>query len=147
MSLFAPSRDEARSFMVQAWRKHRAGEPLEGAETTLVRVLLLHPEYHPMLEDPERHLARDWLPEHGETNPFLHLSLHLAIEEQVSIDQPPGIRAAVARLRLETGDEHVALHHVMECLGEEIWHTQRHGVPFDSARYLGCLDRQGKRSR
>ncbi|MFO1319729.1 MAG: DUF1841 family protein [Burkholderiales bacterium] len=147
MSLFAPSRDQARAFMAETWRKHRDGLPLEGAETTLVKVLLRHPEYHPLLEDPQAHLTRDWLPEHGETNPFLHLSLHLAIEEQVSIDQPPGIRAAMARLRTVARDDHDALHLVMECLAEEIWHTQRHGVPFDASRYRDALDRRFTRSR
>lgn len=141
MSLFAPSRDQARAFMAGTWRKHREGLPLEGAETTLIGVLLRHPEYHALLENAERHRDRDWLPEHGETNPFLHLSLHLALEEQLSIDQPPGVRAAVSRLGARLGDEHDALHTAMECLAEEIWTTQRHGVPFDAGRYLACLER------
>lgn len=133
--------------MADTWRKHREGLPLEGAETTLIGVLLRHPEYHGLLENAERHLDRDWLPEHGETNPFLHLSLHLAVEEQLSIDQPPGARDAFERLRARLGDEHDALHAVMECLAEEIWTTQRHAVAFDAARYLGCLERRADGSR
>lgn len=141
--MFDPSRDEARRFFFETWRKHRAGVPLEGLERTLIAVLLLHPEYHEMLEQPDRFTDRDWSPESGETNPFLHLSLHLAVEEQVSIDQPPGIRAAVETLTRKHGSDHDARHAVIECLGEVVWHAQRHGTPFDAKLYFECLERQG----
>jgi len=137
--MFTPSRDEARQFLFDAWRKYRAGEPLEGLDRVAVGVIVLHPEYHRMLEDPDRFLDRDYRPESGEANPFLHLSLHVAIEEQISIDQPPGIRAEHDRLCVARGDEHHARHDLLECLAETIWHAQRHGTPFDAARYLGCL--------
>ena len=91
--MFNPSRDQARQFFFDAWQKYRAGQPLEGLETVAVEVALAHPEYHDTLDDPERFLDRDYTPDAGQTNPFLHLSLHVAIEEQLSIDQPPGIRA------------------------------------------------------
>ncbi len=98
-----------------------------------------------MLEAPERHLDRDWRPESGDANPFLHLSLHLAVAEQLSIDQPPGIRAEYDRIRMARGDEHPALHAVLECLGEVLWTAQRHGTPPDAALYLACLARQKSR--
>ena len=75
----------------------------------------------------------------GDVNPFLHLSLHLAVAEQLAIDQPPGIRAEFDRIRTATGDEHAALHAVLECLGEVLWTAQRHGTPPDAALYLDCL--------
>ena len=84
-------------------------------------LIALHPEYHPILEAPQRHLDRDWHPEGGEANPFLHLSLHLAVAEQLAIDQPPGIRAQFDRIRAARGDEHAALHALLECLGEVVW--------------------------
>jgi hypothetical protein len=140
--MFTPSRDEARRFLVAAWAKHRAGAPLAGLEQLAARIIGEHPEYHAMLEDPERHVDRDYRPETGAMNPFLHLSLHLAAAEQLSIDQPPGIRAQFARLAAARGDEHAALHAVAECLGEVIWNAQRHGTPPDAALYLECLERQ-----
>jgi hypothetical protein len=94
------------------------------------------------LADRERYLDRDWRPEGGETNPFLHLQMHLAIEEQLSIDQPPGIRAAVEALARKHGSMHDARHDVMDCLAESIWNAQRHGAAFDNASYLDCLERK-----
>ena len=140
--MFSPSRDEARRFLVDAWAKHRAGEPLSGLEAVAAHAIALHPEYHAVLADPERHAGRDYLPETGEVNPFLHLSLHLAVAEQLAIDQPPGIRAHFERIRAARGDEHAALHAVLECLGEVIWASQRHGTPPDAKLYLDCLERQ-----
>ncbi len=89
-----------------------------------------------------RHLDREWTPEGGAMNPFLHLSLHLAIAEQLAIDQPPGIRAHFDRLARARGDEHDALHAVLECLGETLWQAQRSGSGPDATLYLGCLARQ-----
>ena len=94
---------------------------------------------HAMLEEAEPHLDRDWSPEAGTMNPFLHLSLHLAIAEQLAIDQPPGIRAEVERLVARHGDEHAALHDVLECLGEVMWQAQRTGGAPDGEVYLACL--------
>jgi hypothetical protein len=140
--LFQPSRDEARRFLVDAWRKRRDGLPLSGLETMAASIVALHPEYHAMLEAPEDHVDRDWRPESGDVNPFLHMSLHLAVAEQLSIDQPPGIRAEYDRIRIARGGEHPALHAVLECLGEVLWTAQRHGTALDAALYLACLARQ-----
>jgi hypothetical protein len=141
--LFNPSRDEARGFLVEAWSKFRAGLPLSGLERMAAGLIVLHPEYHAVLEAPERSLDRDWRPESGEVNPFLHLSLHLAVAEQLAIDQPPGIRAEFERIRAARGDEHAALHAVLDCLGEVLWSAQRRHAPPDAALYLACLERQG----
>ena len=140
--MYNPSRDQARQFFFDTWRKYRAGETLTGLETTALQVILLHPEYHALLDDPERNLDRDYAPEHGAMNPFLHLSLHLAIEEQLSIDQPPGISAAFARLRAKNGDEHAAKHALLECLAETIWQAQRAKSTPDQALYLECLEQK-----
>jgi Domain of unknown function (DUF1841) len=140
--VFNPSRDEARAFLIDAWTKHRAQQPATALEKMAATLIAMHPEYHATIEDPERHAARDYLPESGDVNPFLHLSLHLAVAEQLAIDQPPGIRAQFERLRTSRGDEHAALHAVLECLGEVIWNAQRLGTAPDAALYLSCLERQ-----
>ena len=140
--MFAPTRDEARRFFIDAWAKHRAGATLAGLEKSAVTLMMLHPEYHAILDDPERHLQRDYEPAGGAVNPFLHLSLHLAVAEQLAIDQPRGIRAHFERLRAARGDEHAALHALLECLGETLWQAQRLNAPPDERVYLDCLDRQ-----
>ena len=139
--MFTPSREQARSLFFDAWNKYRKAMPLAGLENIALDVILLHPEYHAALDDPERHAARDYAPESAQTNPFLHMSLHVAIEEQLSIDQPPGIRAEFERIAGIRGDRHAALHAVLECLGETLWRAQREKRVPDAAAYLECLRR------
>ena len=140
--MFTPSRDEARAFLVEAWSKHRTQQPLSALERIAAGLIVTHPEYHATFENPDRYAERDYAPETGDVNPFLHLSLHLAVAEQLAIDQPPGICAQFERLRTARGDEHAALHVVLECLGEVVWSAQRHRTPPDAALYLDCLARQ-----
>jgi hypothetical protein len=140
--MFAPTREQARRFIADAWRKYRASQPLTALEQRVVGIVALHPEHHALLEDADRHLDRDWSPEGGSTNPFLHLSLHLAIAEQLAIDQPPGIRAQYERLLARHGDEHEALHQVLDCLGEAMWQAQRAGRAPDADVYLDCVRRR-----
>ena len=140
--MFNPSRAEARRFLIDAWKKRREGQPLSALEGIAAAIIARHPEYHPLLEAPEENVEREFPPESGKVNPFLHLSLHLAVEEQIAIDQPPGIRAQYERLRLAHGEDHYAQHAVLECLAETVWTAQRHGTPPDAALYLSCLERQ-----
>ena len=140
--MFDPTRDQVRDTFFGAWRKYRAGEPLVGAEAVAVDVILAHPEYHAILDDPERHRDRDYV---DEGNPFLHMSLHLALEEQLSIDQPPGIASRFAQLLRAAGDRHEALHEAIECLAETIWRAQRNNAPPDGDAYLACLERRSSR--
>lgn len=144
--MFNPSKDEVRRFFCDAWMKHRQGGVLTPLETIAVDWIRQHPEYQDELADPAAAVARDYSVEDGRTNPFLHLSMHLAIAEQLSVDQPPGIRAAYRKLVASRGDEHAAAHEVMECLGEVVWTAQRAGAPVPpddlTARYLDCLARR-----
>ncbi len=140
--MFNPSREQVRRFFFDVWAKYRAGQPLAGAEQPALEAVLAHPEYHVLLEDPERYRDRDYPPEAGETNPFLHLSMHLALAEQLAIDQPPGLRARYQRLLARHGEPMRAQHAAIDCLGETIWRAQRDQGPFDAAVYLDCLDRQ-----
>ena len=139
---FNPSRDDARNFLFESWRKRRAGELLTPLEDLASQLIGKHPEYHAMLEDPERYQDKDYPPEHGTTNPFLHLMMHLTIEEQISINQPAGIRAHFVRLTQQYESEHDAQHRMMECLGEMVWQAQRDRTQPDAAIYLACLEKQ-----
>lgn len=138
--MFNPSREQVRRFFCDSWRKHRERLPLEGAEATAVDLIAEHPEYHALLENPEAAVEQEYTPEGGQMNPFLHLSLHLAIADQISIDQPPGIRAAYHALR-QRKEVHDAEHVVMECLGETLWRAQREGSGMDAVQYLECVRR------
>jgi len=144
MSLFNPTRDQARDFFFDLWAKSSDRLPLTPIESIALAIVADHPEYHAVLAAPERYREREWRPEGGEANPFLHLSMHLAIEEQLSIDHPPGIRAAVAALAAKRGSMHDARHDVMECLAEVVWQAQRNARPLDNNAYLDCLRAKAK---
>lgn len=144
--MFSPSRDDVRRFFCETWRKHRAAEVLTPLEAIALDWVLEHPEYHADLADVDTALARDDRIDDGRTNPFLHLSMHLAISEQLSADQPTGIRAIHQKLTQQRGDAHAAAHEIMECLGEVVWNAQRSALPLTAAemneRYLDCLTRR-----
>ena len=131
-----PTRDQARSTFFEAWRKYRAGQPVAGIEALALEVILLHPEYHGVLDHPDRYAQREYA---EELNPFLHLSLHVALEEQLSIDQPAGIASRFQALVSRFQDRHDALHQALECLAETVWRAQRDRAPPDAAAYLDCL--------
>ena len=137
--MFDPSREQAREMFFGAWRKYRAGEPLAGIEALALELILLHPEYHAMLGEPEKYRDRDYT---DEGNPFLHLSLHLALEEQLSIDQPPGIALRFQRLVRKYAERHEALHQALECLAETVWRAQRDKAAPDAWAYLSCLEKK-----
>jgi hypothetical protein len=139
--MFNPSRADVRRFFFEAWRKYRLHLPLEGLERTAIEIILMHPEHYPLLDNPERNLETEFTPEDGAVNPFLHLSLHLAIAEQLSIDQPRGIAAAYRELAGRTASPHDALHALLECLGEIVWLAQRGGTAPDELAYLDCIRR------
>ena len=140
--MFNPSREQVRRFFCDAWKKHVERLPLVGAEVTAADIAARHPEYHALLTNPEAALEQEWSPEGGQMNPFLHLSLHLAIHEQVSIDQPPGIRAAYQAIAARLSP-HDAEHVLLEALGETIWRAQREGKPMDAIAYVEAVKRAG----
>lgn len=145
--MYGTDRARLREVFFNAWRRHRAGQPLEGVERLIVAVAQRHPEYQSLLDRPDAQIDRDYDPALGETNPFLHLSLHIAIEEQLSIDQPRGVRALYDRLRLRLADEHAAQHVMMECLAEMLWQAQRDNTAPSEARYLDCLNHAAESGR
>lgn len=141
--MFNPSKIEVRQFFTDAWRRHRAGTVLTPLEQMAAQWMEQHPEYHDELTAPDA-LERDYTVEQQRTNPFLHLSMHVSISEQVSIDQPPGIRQAFHLLAGQLG-EHEAQHAVMECLGTMLWTAQRSGLPPDGEAYVDCVRRRATR--
>lgn len=143
--MFNPSQHDVRRFFCEAYRKHRANEILTPLEAIARDWVAQHPEYADQLADVESALAADYSVERAQSNPFLHLSMHLSIAEQISIDQPPGIRAAYQALANKLQSEHEAHHQIMECLGEMIWASQRSGLPPDGAAYIDCVKRRSSR--
>jgi len=138
--MFEPTREQARGFFFETWRKYQAKEPLAGVETIVLDVILLHPEYHGLLEDASRYQDKDYT---EESNPFLHMSLHLLMEEQLSIDQPPGVLQHFTALQAKAGNRHDALHEALECLAEMVWRSQKDQTPPDAGFYLDCLKKRG----
>ena len=140
--MFAPSQDDVRRFFCEAHRKQRDGAPMTPLETLAADWIAEHPEYHADLADVKAALSKVYEVEAGRTNPFLHLSMHLTLTEQLSIDQPRGIRQAVELLAARRGSMHAAQHEAMECLGEMMWASQRSGLPPDGDKYLECVRRR-----
>lgn len=134
------SREQLRRMYADAWRRHRAAEVLEPLERQVAEVVAEHPEYQPLLEDPEAALGAEFTPENGQSNPFLHMGMHLAIREQAGLDRPAGFTAAyrnvVGRLGAHEGE-----HAIMECLGTVLWEAQRFGRGPDEQAYLECVRR------
>jgi hypothetical protein len=128
-----------RRLYLEAWRKAREGRPLEPLENQIVGVIELHPEYQPLLVDRSAALDRDFTPEQGQTNPFLHMGLHLAIREQLATDRPAGVRAVYQRLAGRIDDRHEVEHRMMDRLAEALWQAQRSGIPPDESAYLRSL--------
>lgn len=143
--MFQPSQNDVRRFFCAAYSRSRAGLPLDPMQALAARWVDEHPEYHADLADEAAALAAVYTVEEGRTNPFLHLSMHLSIEEQLAIDQPSGIRQAVELLAAKRNSLHAAHHEVMECLGDMIWASQKNGRPPDGQAYLENVRRRATR--
>jgi len=144
--MFAPSQHDVRRFFCDTLRKQRTGEVLTPLEAIAADWIAEHPEYHADLADVDAALAAVFDVDAGRTNPFLHLAMHLSISEQLSIDQPRGIKQAFALLAAKRGSAHAAQHEVMECLGEMMWESQRSGLPPDGEKYIACVRRRATRA-
>jgi hypothetical protein len=144
--MFTPSQHDVRRFFCETHGKQRSSSvPLTPMESLAAQWIAEHPEYHAELADVDAALAAEYTVEGRRSNPFLHLSMHLTISEQVAIDQPRGIKQAVDLLAARLGSAHEAQHQVMECLGDMIWTSQRSGLPPDGQAYLDCVRRRAMR--
>ncbi|MCB1868988.1 MAG: DUF1841 family protein [Gammaproteobacteria bacterium] len=137
--MFGNNRIEIRRVFTEAWRKHRANVEASPLEALISSIIEQHPEYQQLIEKPDAALDRDFLPEGGETNPFLHMGMHITLQEQISTDRPPGISALYQRLVKTVGDAHEAEHRLMECLGRMLWEAQSAGTMPDEHSYLECV--------
>jgi hypothetical protein len=140
--MFAPSQHDVRRFFCETFQKVARGAPLTSMEALAAQWIERHPEYADDLRDVDAALAASYSVEGGRTNPFLHLSMHLTISEQCSIDQPRGIKQAVELLAARRGSLHDAHHEAMEALGEMVWASQRSGLPPDGLGYLENVRRR-----
>jgi len=143
--MFNPSQHDVRRFFCETHSRQRQSLPLTPMQSLAASWIDEHPEYHAELADVDAALAASYAVEDGRSNPFLHLSMHLTISEQVTIDQPRGIKQAFDLLTARLGSAHEAQHQVMECLGEMIWASQRSGLPPDGHAYLECVRRRATR--
>ncbi len=138
--MFGNDRRQLRRFFTNSWSKQKSGAPMEPMEKIVAGIIQQHPEYHSMLEQQDQALEKDYLPEAGESNPFLHMSMHISLQEQISTNRPSGITASYRKLNMKTGDSHETEHMMMECLGRMLWEAQRNNRMPDEIAYLDCVE-------
>ena len=144
--MFGQDRSQLRHLFFAAWHKYLGQQPLAPLEQLIASIVQQHPEYHTLLENETTNLDKDYTPEMGQTNPFLHMAMHIAIQEQLATHRPDGITELHQNLMQIYKDTHEVEHHMMECLAEMMWQSQREGTLPDEAAYLQCLQQQTKRS-
>ena len=137
--MFPQDRSQLRQMFFDAWHKHSNKLPMEPLEQLIAAIAELHPEYHQVLANQDSHLDKDFTPEMGQTNPFLHMAMHISIQEQLGTQRPAGIIELYQALLGRFGDPHEVEHHMMECLGQMIWQSQRDNTPPNDELYLSCL--------
>ena len=137
--IFGQDRNEIRKMYADAWKKHSDGLPMTPLESQIATVVELHPEYHDDITGKD--LDKDYTPDGGKTNPFLHMGLHLSIREQVSTNRPAGIATVLHRLTKQSGDAHAAEHWMIDCLAETLWEAQSQNTAPDEQKYLERLQR------
>jgi len=137
--MFGNDRNQIRQFYFDVWHKHQNGALLQGLETVVAQVIEEHPEYHKLLNDADANLNRDWTPEQGESNPFLHMGMHISIQEQLGSQRPPEIRSIYQQLLNKYANAHETEHQMIECLGFVMWQAQSTGKEPDLNQYLECL--------
>jgi hypothetical protein len=137
--IFGSNREQLRQMYVDTLHKMRSGQPLTALEGQIADVIEMHPEYQPFLLDADKARQMEFLPEFGQTNPFLHMGLHLGLREQLSTNRPPGLRQLFEQLLRASDDRHTAEHEAMDCLAEALWLAQKQGRPPQDDEYLACL--------
>jgi len=132
-------RSQLRRFYFEVWQKRLENKALEPMERLIAEVIEQHPEYHTLFAHQDAVIDRDYLPETGESNPFLHMGMHIGLREQLAADRPTGIGIIHQRLLIKTGDPHDAEHRMIECLAETLWQAQRDGTQPDEKQYINAL--------
>ena len=143
--MFGNDRNKLRQYYIDVWNKAQNNQPLEPLEKIIAQVVELHPEYQSIFSDTDKALGKEYLPEAGESNPFMHMGLHIAIHEQLNANRPTGIRNIYQQIVSRYGDAHEAEHQMMECLAEMMWQAQRQGTAPDENIYLKKLKKLVKK--
>ena len=133
--MFSQDRNKQREYLANSWQKYTKNKPLEPLEKQLVSIIEIHPEYHDFIGN----IDSEYFPEQGEVNPFLHINLHLALRDQLSINRPKGIKEAHQKLINQHKDHHVVEHLMMECIAETIYLSQKNMTAMDQESYLNCI--------
>jgi hypothetical protein len=133
--VFTSDRSKQRQYLKQAWEKYTRQDQLEPLELQLAKIVEKHPEYHDLIKN----LDSEYFPEQGNTNPFLHINLHLTLQDQLTMDQPKGIRGIHNRLLVKIKDEHEVEHMMMEHIAEMIFNAQKNNTAFDLDGYINAL--------
>jgi len=133
--VFFQDRKKQREFLAKSWQKYTSNKPLEPLEEQLVSIIKIHPEYHNLVGN----IDSEYFPEQGEVNPFLHINLHLALRNQLSINQPKGIREAHQKRTNQYKDHHIVEHLMMECIAEMIYLSQKSNTTMNQESFLNCL--------
>ena len=136
--MFGQDRTELRQMFFTAWKKHQSKQIMEPLEAVVAKIIELHPEYHTLLENQDS-LDKDYTPEMGQTNPFLHMAMHISIQEQLSTKRPTGIEQIHQSMLSKIKDPHETEHIMMECLGKMLWEAQSQNRTPDENDYLNCL--------
>jgi len=136
--MFNTNRDSLRQFYFDSWQKFKNKSELNPLEQQIVAVINEHPEYHALLENKEASLDKEFMPEMGETNPFLHMGMHLGLMEQINTNRPEGIRELYQQMIVKQS-AHDAEHEMIDCLAEAIWTAQKNNVQPDDLAYFSCL--------
>jgi len=138
--MFGNDRNEMRKMFFSAWANFNNKALLQPLEQVIVNIIQLHPEYHSLLEN-ESNLDKEYTPEMGETNPFLHMSMHIAIQEQLSTNRPENLKKVYQSLLASHQDAHQVEHMLMECLGQMIWQAQRDQTLPNENHYISCIEK------
>ena len=133
--MFFQDRKRQREFLAKSWQKYTSNIPLEPLEEQLVSIIEIHPEYQDLITN----IDSEYFPEQGEVNPFLHINLHLALKDQLSLNEPNGVRELHQKLIYHFKDQHVVEHLMMECIAEMIYLSQKNNTAMDQESYLNCI--------
>jgi len=136
--MFGQNRQQLRQMYHDVWQKSQAGESMSALESMVAQVISEHPEYHQIFNS-EASLQQEYFVEDGDTNPFLHMGLHISLHEQISTDRPAGIRQTYQQLQAKFANAHETEHQMMECLTESLWLAQRNNQPPSESDYLTAL--------
>lgn len=130
--MYTNNRDTYRQTFANTWQKHLKGTTLDAVESELLAVILLHPEYHSLFDSAQKE-KQEFIPEE---NPYIHMSLHMAIREQIRMDKPLGTKEIYNNLQKIKQNPHEVEHIMMTVMAKLLWESQQSGVMPNDDTYL-----------